>query len=42
VNIPKDGETKQPSIKLSILANENNVDKFLEVYDWVVDLILKT
>ena len=42
INLPKESINRRPSIKLSILRANKNVDQFLSVYEWVIEEILKT
>lgn len=39
VHIPVEMITKRPSIELSVLTNEKSLEKFLSIYDWVLDEI---
>ncbi len=39
VSIPEDGIAKYPSIPLSVLADESALERFLKVFDWVVQEI---
>jgi hypothetical protein len=41
VNIPEDAINRRPSIKLTTLANDEVLEQFLSIYDWVVEEILK-
>jgi hypothetical protein len=36
VSIPENGINRRPSIRLSILTNEDILNQFLSVLDWVV------
>ena len=36
VSIQEQSLTKRPNINLSILAKDNNLDKFLAVFDWLI------
>jgi len=42
VSIPKEAITKRPSILLKVLAENENADEFIEIFDWVVNEIIRT
>lgn len=39
VSLPQESITKRPSIKLAVLAEEDNVERFLEIYGWFLQEI---
>jgi hypothetical protein len=42
IDLPRESIDKRPSINLSILAKGDSLDRFLEVYDWVISEIKKS
>jgi len=42
VNLPDDSVERFPSIPLSVLAERDNVDRFLNAIDWVNEQVIKT
>ncbi len=42
IQIPTDAINKRPNIKLSLLAEENSLEKFLSVFDWMLEEIRKS
>ena len=42
VKIPVDAITRRPSIKLSLLAEKDSLEKFLSIFDWMLDEIRKS
>ena len=42
VNIPREGINRRPSFNLSLLAQEEKLEQFRSIYDWVVEEILKS
>ncbi|MBE0410925.1 MAG: hypothetical protein IBX69_14490 [Anaerolineales bacterium] len=42
VNIPKDAIKRRPNIKIHALLNEESLEQFLLIYDWVVGEILNS
>jgi hypothetical protein len=41
VNIPESSITQRPSIKAALLAEGDNLDRLLAIYEWVVTEILE-
>jgi len=42
VNIPQEGINKHPTIKLSLLATSDALDKLLDAYGWMIKEIKQT